>query len=128
MQNIQINIGFKIMNKPTQNDLNKLLTCGQVHSTMQQWAKSQQQKSLFIKTVFNDGTFLIEEFEPAQKEVFYRIKWQDNEQYSVMVDVPNKYDYQKEASLGKTNIIKREIAFMKAHGLIFTSVEAVEGI
>ena len=116
------------MNKPTQNDLNKLLTCDQVHSTMQQWAKSQQQKSLFIKTVFNDGTFLIEEYEPAQKEVFYRVKWQDNEQYSVMVDIPNKYDYQKEASLGKTSIIKREIAFMKAHGLIFTSVEVAEGI
>ena len=116
------------MNKPTQNDLNNLLTCEQVHSTMEQWAKCQQQKSLFIKTVFNDGTFLIEEFEPAQKEVFYRIKWQDNEQYSVMVDIPNKYDYQKEASLGKSSIVKREKAFMKAHGLIFTSVEVVEGI
>ena len=116
------------MNKPTQNDLNKLLTCDQVHSTMQQWAKSQKQKSLFIKTVFNDGTFLTEEFEPAQKEVFYRVKWQDNEQYSVMVDIPNKYNYQKEASLGKSSIIKREIAFMKEHGLIFTSVEVVEVI
>ena len=116
------------MNKPTQNDLNKLLTCNQVHSTMQQWAKSQQQKSLFIKTVFNDGTFLVEEFEPAQKEVFYCVKWQDDGQYSVMVDIPNKYNYQKEASIGKSSIIKREKAFMKAHGLIFTSVEVVEGI
>ena len=116
------------MSRPTQKDLNNLLTCDQVHSTMKQWAKSQQQKSLFIKTVFNDGTFLIEEYEPAQKEVFYRVKWQDNEQYSVMVDIPNKYYYQKEASLGKSSIIKREKAFMQAHGLIFTSVEVVEGI
>ena len=116
------------MNKPSQNDLNNLLNCDQVHSTMQQWAKSHQQKSLFIKTIFNDGTFLIEEFEPAQKEVFYRVKWQDNEQYSVMVDIPNKYDYQKEASLGKSSIIKREKSFMKKHGLNFTSVEVMEGI
>ena len=116
------------MNKPTQNDLNDLLTCDQVHSTMKQWARSQQQKSLVIKTVFNDGTFLVEEFEPAQKEVFYRVKWQDNEQYSVMVDVPHKYDYQKEASLGKSSIVKREKAFMKAHSLIFTSVEVVASI
>ena len=113
------------MNKPTQNDLNKLLTCDQVHSTMQQWAKSLQQKSLFIKTVFNDGTFLVEEFEPAQKEVFYRVKWQDNEQYSVMVDVPNKYDYQKEASLGRSSIIKREKAFMKDHNLQYDHIEVL---
>ena len=111
------------MNKPTQNDLNKLLTCDQVHSTMQQWAKSHQQKSLFIKTVFNDGTFLVEEFDPAQKEVFYRVKWQDNEQYSVMVDIPNKYNYQKEASLGKASIVKREKAFMKDRNLQYAYIE-----
>lgn len=113
------------MNKPTQKELNALLNCDQVHSTMEQWAKSQQQKSLLIKTVFNDGTFLIEEFEPAQKEVFYRIKWQDNEQYSVMVDIPNKYDYQKEASLGKSSIVKREKAFMKARNLQYAHIEVV---
>ena len=113
------------MNKPTQNDLNNLLTCEQVHSTMKQWTKSQQQKSLFIKTVFNDGTFLVEEFEPAQKEVFYRVKYDDNEQYSVMVDIPNKYDYQKEASLGKSSIIKREKAFMKDRNLQYAYIEVV---
>ena len=118
-------MGFKAMNKPTQNDLNDLLTCDQVHSTMKQWARSQQQKSLFIKTLFNDGTFLVEEFEPAQKEVFYRVKWQDNEQYSVMVDIPNKYNYQKEASLGKSSIVKREKAFMKKHNLQYTYIEVV---
>ena len=111
------------MNKPTQNDLNNLLTYDQVHSTMQQWAKSRQQKSLFIKTVFNDGTFLIEEYEPAQKEVFYRVKWDNNEQYSVMVDIPNKYNYQKEASLGKSSIVKREKAFMKDRNLQYTYIE-----
>ena len=120
-----IYIGFKTMNKPTQNDLNKLLTCDQVHSTMEQWAKYQQQKSLFIKTVFNDGTFLTEEFEPAQKEVFYRVKFEDNEKYSVMVDIPNKYDYQKEASLGKSSIIKREKAFMRERNLQYAYVEVV---
>ena len=113
------------MNKPTQKDLNNLLTCDQVHSTMQQWAKSKQQKSLFIKTVFNDGTFLIEEYEPAQKEVFYRVKYDNYEQYSVMVDIPNKYDYQKEASLDKTSIIKREKAFMKKHNLQYAYIEVV---
>lgn len=116
------------MNKPTQNDLNNLLTCDQVHSTMEQWAKSQQQKSLFIKTVFNDGTFLVEEFEPAQKEVFYRVKFEDNEQYSVMVDIPNKYDYQKEASLGKSSIIKREKAFMREHNLQYAYIECLTWI
>lgn len=120
-----IYIGFMTMNKPSQNDLNNLLTCDQVHSTMQHWARQQQQKSLFIKTAFNDGTFLTEEFEPAQKEVFYRVKWQDNEQYSVMVDIPNKYNYQKEASLGKSSIIKREKAFMKERNLQYTSIEIV---
>jgi hypothetical protein len=115
------------MNKPTQHELNALLTSVQVHSHMGAWARQQRQQSLFIKTLFEDGTFLIEEFEPAQKEVFYRVKWEDNEQYSVMVDVPNKYDYHKEASLGKTSIIKREIAFMKAHSLSFTSIEVAEG-
>ena len=113
------------MKKPNQNDLNKLLTCDQVHSTMQQWAKSQQQKSLFIKTIFNDGTFLIEEFEPAQKEVFYRVKWQGNEQYSVMVDIPNKYNYQKEASLVKSSIVKREKAFMKDRNLQYAHIEVL---
>lgn len=113
------------MNKPSQKELNALLTCEQVHSTMKYWAKSQQQKSLFIKTVFNDGTFLVEEFEPAQKEVFYRVKWDNNEQYSVMVDIPNKYNYQKEASLGKSSIIKREKAFMKEHNLQYTYIEVV---
>ena len=116
------------MNKPTQKELNELLTTVQVHSQMGDWVIQKRQKSLFIKTLFNDGTFLIEEFEPSQKEVFYRIKWEDNEQYSVMVDIPNKYDYQKEASLGKTSIIKREIYFMKEKGLIFTSVDVVEGV
>ena len=113
------------MKKPTQKELNNLLTCDQVHSTMEQWAKSQQQKSLFIKTVFNDGTFLVEEFEPAQKEVFYRIKWQDNEQYSVMVDIPNKYNYQKEASLGKSSIVKREKDFMKDRNLQYAYIEVL---
>lgn len=113
------------MNKPTQNDLNNLLTRDQVHSTMQHWAKSQQQKSLFIKTVFNDDTFLIEEFEPAQKEVFYRVKFDDNEKYSVMIDIPNKYDYQKEASLGKSSIIKREKAFMRERNLQYAYIEVV---
>ena len=120
-----IYIGFNTMNKPSQNDLNNLLTCEQVHSTMQQWAKSQQQKSLFIKTVFNDGTFLVEEFDPAQKEVFYRVKWDNNEQYSVMVDVPNKYDYQKETSLGKSSIIEREKAFMKDRNLQYVNIEVL---
>ena len=120
-----IYIGFNTMNKPSQNDLNNLLTCEQVHSTMQQWAKSQQQKSLFIKTVFNDGTFLVEEFDPAQKEVFYRVKWDNNEQYSVMVDVLNKYDYQKETSLGKSSIIKREKAFMKDRNLQYVNIEVL---
>ena len=114
------------MNKPTQKELNSLLTSEQIHSAMKYWAKSQEQKSLFVKTLFDDGTFLIEEFEPAQKEVFYRIKFQDNEQYSVMVDIPNKYDYQKEASLGKSSIIKREIAFMKERGLRFVSISVVD--
>ena len=86
------------MNKPTQKELNSLLTFDQVHSTMQQWVKSQQQESLFIKTVFNDGTFLVEEFEPAQKEVFYCVRFEDNEKYSMMVDIPNKYDYQNSVS------------------------------
>ena len=113
------------MNKPTQKELNKLSTCVQVHNTMQHWAKSQQQKSLFIKTVFNDGTFLVEEFEPAQKEVFYRVKFDNNEQYSVMVDIPNKYDYQKEASLSKSSIIKREKSFMKERNLQYAYVEVL---
>ena len=120
-----IYIGLKTMNKPTQNDLNNLLTCDQVHYRMQHWARQQQQKSLLIKTVFNDGTFLIEEYEPAQKEVFYRVKWQDNEQYSVLVDIPNKYNYQKEASLGKSSIVKREKAFMKEHKLQYDSIEVL---
>ena len=111
------------MNKPKQNNLNDRLNCDQVHSTMKQWVRSQLQKSLYIKTVFNDGTFLIEKFEPAQKEVFYRVKCQDNEQYSVMVDIPNKYDYHQEASLGKTSIIKREKAFMKKHNLQYAYIE-----
>lgn len=116
------------MNKPSQNDLNKLLTCNQVHSIMEQWAKSQQQKSLFIRTVFNNGEFLVEEFEPAQKEVFYRVKYDDNEQYSVMVDIANKYNYQKEASLGKSSIIKREKAFMKKHNLQYSYIEVVQEV
>lgn len=116
------------MKKPTQKELNELLTSVQVHSKMNVWAIQQRQKSLFIKTLFDDGTSLIEVFEPAQKEVFYRIKWEDNEQYSIMVDIPNKYDYQKEASLGRASVIKREIDFMKEKGLIFTSIEVVEGV
>ena len=116
------------MNKPTQKELNQLWTSEQIHSTMERWAKSQTQKSLFIKTLFDDDTFLIEEFEPAQKEVFYRVRFDDNEQYSVMVDIPNKYDYQKEASIGESSIIKREISFMKEKGLKFVSISIVEGI
>ena len=114
------------MNKPTQKELNQLLTSEQVHNAMRHWAKSQTQKSLFIKTLFDDDTFLIEEFEPAQKEVFYRVLFEDNEQYSIMVDIPNKYNYQKEASLGKSSIIKREISFMKEKGLKFVSISVVE--
>ena len=115
------------MKKPTQKELNQLLTTEQVHSTMKYWAKSQEQKSLFIKTLFDDGSQLIEEFEPAQKEVLYRVLFEDNEQYSIMVDIPNKYNYQKEATLGKSSIIKREISFMKEKGLKFVSISVVEG-
>lgn len=114
------------MNKPSQKELNTLLTSQQIHSIMEQWAREQQQKSLFIKTMFSDGTHLIEEYEPAQKEVLYRVKFDDNEQYSVMVDIPNKYDYQKEASLGKSSIIKREKAFMKEKGLPYSSIEEMQ--
>lgn len=114
------------MNKPSQKELNTLLTSQQIHSVMGQWSKEQRQQSLFIKTMFTDGTYLIEEYEPAQKEVFYRVKFDDNEQYSVMVDIPNKYDYQKEASLGKSSIIKREKAFMKEKGLQYSSIEEVQ--
>ena len=115
------------MNKPTQKELNQLWTSEQIHSTMERWAKSQEQKSLFIKTLFDDGTFLIEEFDPAQKEVLYRVRYDDNEQYSIMVDIPNKYNYQKEATLDKSSIIKREISFMKEKGLKFVSISVVEG-
>lgn len=114
------------MNKPSQKELNVLLTSQQIHSVMEQWAREQQQKSLFIKTMFSDGTYLIEEYEPAQKEVFYRVKFDDNGQYSVMVDIPNKYDYQKEVSLGKSSIIKREKAFMKEKGLQYSSIEEMQ--
>lgn len=114
------------MNKPSQKELNTLLTSQQIHSVMEQWSKEQRQQSLFIKTMFTDGTYLIEEYEPAQKEVFYRVKFDDNEQYSVMVDIPNKYDYQKEAPLGKSSIIKREKAFMKEKGLQYSSIEEVQ--
>lgn len=115
------------MNKPTQKELNQLLTSEQVHNAMKWWAKSQAQKRLFIKTLFDDGSHLVEEFEPAQKEVLYRVRYDDNEQYSVMVDIPNKYDYQKEATLGKSSIIKREKSFMKEKGLKFVSITIVEG-
>lgn len=115
------------MNKPTQKELNELLTSQQVHSKMQWWAKSQQQRSLFLKTVFNDGTYLIEEYEPAQKEVFYRVKCEDNEKYSVMVDIKGKYNYQKEANLGVIAIIKREKAFMREKHLKYVSIEVIEG-
>ena len=114
------------MNKPSQKELNQLLTTEQIHSTMKCWAKSQKQKSLFIKTLFDDGSQLIEEFGPAQKEVLYRVRYDDNEQYSVLVDIPNKYNYQKEATLGKSSIIKREISFMKEKGLKFVSISVVE--
>ena len=115
------------MQKPTQKELNQLLTSEQIHSTMKYWAKSQEQKSLFIKTLFDDGSQLIEEFGPAQKEVFYRVRFDDNEQYSVMVDIPNKYNYQKDASLSKASIIKREKSFMQEKGLKFVSISVVEG-
>lgn len=125
MKNVLLEI--KQMNKPTQKELNELLTSQQVHSQMECWAKSQQQKSLLLKTVFNDGTYLIEEYEPAQKEVFYRVKCEDNEQYSVMVDIKGRYNYQKEANLGASAIIKREKAFMKEKHLEHVSIEIIEG-
>ena len=44
---------------------------------------------------------------------FYKVKIEDNEVYSVFVDIPKKFNYQKEANIGASNILKREKAFME---------------
>lgn len=114
------------MNKPTQKELNKMPTTSHVHFAMEFYAKSLKCSDLIMKTTFEDGSELVEIFEPAVKEVFYRVKLQDNEQYSVFVDVKNKYDYGGE-SLGKSGILKREKAFMKEKGLEYKSISFENG-
>ena len=114
------------MKMPTQEDLDKMLTTSQIHSAMESYAKSLKCSDLIMKTSFEDGSELFETFEPAKKEVFYRVKFEDNEQYSVFVDVKNKYDYNDE-SLGKSSILKREKAFMKEKGLKYDSLSFESG-
>lgn len=107
--------------KPSQVELNSLLTTSQIHCAMEQYAKANRQESLKIKTIFSDGSEDVEEFEPAQKEVFYRVKFEDNEQYSVLVDIPKKYNY-KGTARGKTAILLFEKQFLKDHNLAFKSM------
>ena len=95
------------MNKPTQKELDQMLTTSQIHFAMESYSKSLRCTDLIMKTTFEDGGELIEIFEPAQKEVFYRVKFEDNEQYSVLVDIKNKFNYNGE-NLGKNSILKRE--------------------
>ena len=114
------------MNKPTQKDLNQMLTTSQVHFAMESYAKGLRCPDLIMKTIFKDGSELLETFEPAKKEVFYRVKFEDNEQYSVFVDVKNKYDY-SDQNLGKSSILKREKAFMKEKGLEYESISFESG-
>ena len=112
------------MNKPAQSELNRMLTTSQVHSAMESYAKSLRCPDLIMKTIFKDGSERLETFEPAKREVFYRVKFEDNEQYSVFVDIKNKYDYSDE-NLGKSSILKREKAFMKKHHLQYAHIEVL---
>ena len=109
------------MNKPAQSELNKMLTTSQVHSVMKSYAKSLRCPDLILKTIFKDGSERLETFESAKREVFYRVKFEDSEQYSVFVDIKNKYNY-SDQNLGKSSILKREKAFMKEKGLQYESI------
>lgn len=111
--------------KPTQTELNQMLTTSQIHSAMEQYAKNNRQPSLKIKTLFLDGSETIDEFEPSQKEVFYRVKFEDGEQYCVYVDIPNKYQYNGEPK-GKSKILFLEKQFLKEHNLKFKELIILE--
>ena len=114
------------MNKPVQSELNRMLLTSQVHSAMESYAKSLRCPDLIMKTIFKDGSELLETFEPAKREVFYRVKFEDKEQYSVFVDIKNKYEY-FDQNLGKSSILKREKAFMKEKGLQYESISFESG-
>lgn len=70
------------MHKPEYKDFH---TSEGMHSAMWDYAKLLNKPSLIAKVIFADGSEMIEEFEHATKEVFYRVSDKEEGLYSVEI-------------------------------------------